>query len=86
MAYLNKFAIFKEISSMSKVTKFEYEGQSITFEFADGNKMVNATEMAKPFKKQVGGFLRSKETKQYVELLEKRYANLHIAQIRLLYE
>lgn len=34
---------------MSNITKFDYEGQSISFEFSDGNKMINATQMAKPF-------------------------------------
>ena len=67
---------------MSNLTKFDYEGSDITFVFTDGNKMVNATEMAKPFGKQVGGFLRSKETKKYITMLEERYANLHIAQNR----
>jgi len=65
---------------MTSIKKFDYEGHSISFEFEDGNKMVNATQMAKPFKKLVGGFLRSKETKSYIALLEERYANLHIGQ------
>ena len=68
---------------MSKITKFDYEGKAISFEFSDGNRMVNATEMAKPFGKQVGGFLRTKETKEYIGLLEDRYANLHIGQNRV---
>ena len=63
---------------MNKITKFDYREQSISFEFEDGNKMINATEMAKPFGKKVAGFLRTKETKKYIELLEDRYANLHI--------
>ena len=67
---------------MKKHTKFSYEGQEITFEFSDGSTMINATEMAKPFGKQVGGFLRTKETKTYIGLLEDRYANLHIGQPR----
>ena len=41
---------------MSGVTKFDYGGQTISFEFADGNKMINATEMARPFRKQIGHF------------------------------
>jgi len=63
---------------MAKITKFNYEGQKISFEFADGSKMINATQMAKPFGKKVAGFLRTKETKKYIDLLENRYANLHI--------
>lgn len=65
---------------MSDITIFEYEGQNISFEFADGNKMVNATQMAQPFKgKMVAGFLRLKGTKEYIQLLEERYGNSHIA-------
>lgn len=49
---------------MSDITIFDYEGQSISVEFADGNKMVNATQMAKPFKgKLVADFLRLKARK-----------------------
>ncbi len=58
---------------MSEVIKFNYEGQSISFEFSDGNKMINATEMAKPFDKVVSGFLRLKTTQEYILLLEERY-------------
>ncbi|MGH1337266.1 MAG: KilA-N domain-containing protein [Aureispira sp.] len=65
---------------MAKLTTYEYEGQEITFEFADGNKMINATEMVKSFKdKRVNNFLRSKQTKEYIEALEKRYADSRIA-------
>jgi hypothetical protein len=64
---------------MSDITKFDYDGQSISFEFADGNKMVNATQMAKPFGKPVGNFLRLKETKEYIQLLEERYSDVNIA-------
>lgn len=60
--------------------KFEYNKQSITFEFKDGNRMVNATEMAKPFGKSVSGFLRTQQTQDYISTLEKRYADLHIGQ------
>ena len=67
---------------MSDITTFNYDGQSISFEFADGNKMINATQMARPFGKPVGNFLRLKETKQYIQLLEERYSDLNIAQNR----
>lgn len=77
-----KFAISKENYKMSKLTKFDYEGNNITFVFTDGNKMVNATEMAKPFGKPVGNFLRLAETKRYIDVLQKRYSHLNIAQNR----
>lgn len=61
---------------MKDITKFEYEGNSISFEFEDNNKMINATEMAKPFKsKRVNDFLRLKQTKEYITALEIRYGN-----------
>ena len=65
---------------MSDITKFEYEGQNISFEFADGNKMINATEMAKPFGKLVGNFLKSRHAKEYILILEGRYSKWNIAQ------
>ena len=66
---------------MPKITKFEYQNMPISFEFGDGkagNKMINATEMAKPFNKPVGNFLRLKETKSYIKLLEDRYSDVNI--------
>lgn len=63
---------------MSEIIKFDYEGQQISFEFSDGNKMINATEMAKPFKgKLAGDFLRLKTTKDFILALESRYGNSH---------
>ncbi|MCO6475621.1 MAG: KilA-N domain-containing protein [Phaeodactylibacter sp.] len=59
---------------MNEVIKFNYEGQNISFEFSKGNKMINATEMARPFDKVVSGFLRLKTTQEYILLLEERYA------------
>ena len=64
---------------MSEITKFDYEGTRISFEFADGNKMINATEMARPFGKPVGNFLRLKEVQEYITILEERYSHLNIA-------
>lgn len=57
------------------IKKFDYEGKPISFEFEDGNKMINATEMAKPFDKRVNDFIRLKGTKDYILLLELRYAD-----------
>lgn len=64
---------------MSQLKQFNYEGNDISFEFSDGNKMINATEMARRFQgKFVADFLRLKATKAYIELLEKRYGDSHI--------
>ncbi|MEN0052007.1 MAG: KilA-N domain-containing protein, partial [Bacteroidota bacterium] len=70
---------------MSELLKqFEYQGQYISFEFTDLSKMVNATQMAKPFKgKLVADFLRLKTTKEYILLLEERYGDSHIADSQL---
>lgn len=65
---------------MQELKQFEYEGQYISFEFTKGSKMINATQMSKPFKgKMVGGFLRLQGTKDFITFLERRYADLHIA-------
>lgn len=62
---------------MSDITKFNYEGNTITFEFSDGNKMINATEMLKAFpSKRMDNFLRLRGTKDYILLLESRYADV----------
>ncbi len=58
------------------IKKFDYEGKPISFEFEDGKKMINATEMAKPFNKRVDNFLRLKGSKDYILLLELRYSDV----------
>lgn len=60
---------------MTRIRKFEYQNNSISFEFEDGNRMINATEMAKPFKKRVNDFLRLQGSREYILLLESRYAD-----------
>jgi hypothetical protein len=61
---------------------FQYHDHDIIFEFSDGNKMINATQMAKPFGKRVSNFLQNKETKEYISLLESRYWNSSIGSKR----
>ena len=63
---------------MNEIQKFQYEDQSISFVFSDGSKLINATEMAKPFGKPVGNFLRLAETKSYIALLEARHSDVNI--------
>jgi len=67
---------------VNTIKKFEYEGTPISFEFKHGHKMINATEMAKPFKKLVGHFLALKGSKDYIILLESRYRDSNIDQPR----
>lgn len=46
---------------------FSFDEHQIAFEInAEENVMVNATEMAKIFKKEVSGFLRLESTKAYI--------------------
>lgn len=59
---------------MAHLKKFEYKGHFISFDFGDGNKMINATEMARPFGKLVGNFLKSNHAIDYIMLLEARYS------------
>ena len=61
---------------------FQYHDHDIIFEFSDGNKMINATQMAKPFGKRVSNFLQNKEIKEYISLLESRYWNSSIGSKR----
>ena len=49
---------------------FEFEGKRITFDFGDGEQMVNATEMVKAFDKRLDNFLRLKQTKEFISVLE----------------
>ncbi len=59
-----------------KLQSFEYEGKRITFDFGDGQKMVNATEMARSFpRKKINDFTRLKQTKEFIKVLESRYGN-----------
>lgn len=58
------------------IKQFDYEGKPISFEFEDGNKMVNATQMAKSFGKRVDNFLRLQGSKDYILLLNSRYSDV----------
>jgi hypothetical protein len=69
---------------MSDITKHEYEGELIGFDFTGRDKLINATQMAKSFKKNVADFLRLKNTKQFVAALEARYGNSHNGDRRVL--
>ena len=58
-----------------EIKEFDYEGQNIVFELEKGVRMVNATQMAKPFKKKTFDFLRLKQTKAFIDAFEKRGGN-----------
>jgi len=56
-----------------QIQVFEYEGKRITFDFGDGEEMVNATEIVKAFKgKRLRNFTRLNQTKEFIKLLEKK--------------
>ncbi len=64
---------------MANIKVFEYEGVTITFEFTDGAKMINATQMIKAFpKKRMADFLKTQGTKDFILALEKRYDNIRV--------
>lgn len=54
---------------------FKYQGNSISFDFGEDHKMINATEMAKPFGLKPAHFLRMKQTKAFINVLKKQVAN-----------
>lgn len=54
------------------IRKFNYDGHIVTVEFEGGQKMVNATEMVKPFDKRPADFLRNKGTKEFILALRHR--------------
>lgn len=50
-------------------TIYAFNGSNITFSSGEGNIMVNATEMAKPFNKRPAEFLRLPQTLSFIEVL-----------------
>lgn len=56
------------INKVVESKSYDYEGYPITFNIGE-NLMVNATEMAKPFGKNVGDWLRLKSTDEFVSTL-----------------
>lgn len=49
-----------------EIMKFEYGETAVEFDFSEANVMVNATQMAKIFDKQVIAFLRNETTKAFI--------------------
>ena len=50
---------------------FKYNGTDITFQLGNGDVMVNATEMAKPFGKRAVDWLGNQSTSEFIEELTK---------------
>lgn len=51
---------------MTNIQKFNYQNQEIEFDLRDKNVMVNATEMAKAFGKDLFQFTKSDSTKSFI--------------------
>ena len=52
------------------ISVFQYNEQKITFKLANGEVMVNATQMAKPFGKRPDKYLMLESTKEFMQVLE----------------
>ena len=68
------------------IIRFEYEGFPISFDFGEGQKLINATEMATIFDKAINEFFRLKQTAAFIDALYRslkmsRYDNSRIAKI-----
>lgn len=55
---------------------FNYNGTDITFQLGDGNVMVNATQMAKPFGKTPKDWLRTEQSERLVNAISGRIKRL----------
>lgn len=65
----------------TNILRYDFNGQSVEFNFTHGNVMVNATQMAKLFDKQVTVFLRSEETKSFIAAC-LRSDNCHFSNVK----
>ena len=50
-----------------EMMKFEYNNTVVDFDFSDQNVMVNATQMAKIFGKEIKDFMRNEATKAFIQ-------------------
>lgn len=77
MALLRFFYHFNFFIQMNKTKEneslsvFQYQGKDITFQLGNGDVMVNATEMAKPFGKRVAKWLELPSTKNFIKALSE---------------
>lgn len=55
-----------------KVKVFEYQGTEITFQIGNGEVMVNATQMAKPFNKLSKDYLKTKTAQELIKAISDR--------------
>lgn len=72
MTHISRSRIFTAVTPIVEGVPsqiFNYNANPVTFRSIDGALMVNATQMAKPFKKAVGQWLRLPSTKAYIMAL-----------------
>jgi len=55
------------------VSMFQFGNQEVTFKLANGEVMVNATQMAKPFGKRPDKYLMLESTKEFMQVLEDQH-------------
>lgn len=71
-------------SDGSKLQIFNYNANPVTFRAVDGSLMVNATQMAKPFGKQVSAWLRLPSTKAFLTaLIDVRLQNSNVRKLHI---
>lgn len=68
----------------SQIKVFSYNGSNISFNKGD-EVMVNATEMAKPFGKSPKDFLKTEQTKRFIEALSEVKKILSSDLVRVVY-
>ena len=56
-------------------TIFSYNGNDITFKTENGITYVNATEMAKPFKKRPNDYLSLSSVNELINAITRKYGN-----------
>lgn len=55
---------------------FQYNGNAVTFQLGNGDIMVNATEMAKPFGKRPVDYLRLPSTNELLGAITRKFGNV----------
>ena len=60
----------KQLKNMNNPVVYDYKGSQISFSLGE-NVMANATEMAKPFGKQPIDWLKTNQSKDYIETFSK---------------
>ncbi|WP_431198616.1 KilA-N domain-containing protein [Mucilaginibacter sp. P19] len=56
---------------VNAVFEFEFNNQVVEFDISDKDLMINATEMGKIFGKNPTEFLKLKQTKDFIDRIEK---------------